>query len=138
MLASGGRLVLNVPGPTPPLFGTLADALARHIHRDAASFVHVVFSLHDARELRGLIESAGCAAVNVQRKSKTLRLPAPVDFLWQYVHSTPLAGALDKASPQARDALQREVCAQWERVVVDGGLTLELGVTTAIAGLAAG
>ena len=48
VLVPGGRLLLNVPGPTPPFFAVVEHALARHIGPQAAAFVRVVFSLHDS------------------------------------------------------------------------------------------
>ena len=44
VLVRGGRLVVNVPGPTPRLFTIMGQALARHIGAEAAGFVNHVFS----------------------------------------------------------------------------------------------
>jgi hypothetical protein len=38
-------------------------------------------------------------------------LPGPRDFLWQYVYSTPLAGALQQIDDERRAALERDVVA---------------------------
>lgn len=130
-LTKGGRLLLNLPGPMPPLFAALADRLARHIHSDAASFVRLVFSLDDADALRQLIEAAGFSRVAVRRTAKSLRLPPPAEFLWQYVHGTPLVGSVAKADDRQRAALERDVCARWQEFVVDGALKLDLQVATA-------
>lgn len=86
VLAPGGRLILNVPGPTPELFVVMEEALARHIGAEAAGFVSRVFSLHDTAELQSLINGAGFRDVSVQVDTKSLSLPAPEEFLWQYVH----------------------------------------------------
>ena len=74
VLAVGGRLVLNVPGPTPPLFEIFADALTKHIDRDAAPFVHAVFSLNDANEIRKLAQDAGFGQVSLTQTMKPLKL----------------------------------------------------------------
>lgn len=52
VLAPGGRLLLNVPGPAPRPFAIMAEALARHVGAEAAGFVKHVFSLYDTSELR--------------------------------------------------------------------------------------
>jgi ubiquinone/menaquinone biosynthesis C-methylase UbiE len=130
VLARGGRLVLNVPGPTPPLFVALADALGRHIGPQAAAFVHIVFSLHDQQELRELMDSAGFRETDVQTTRTTLTLPPASEFLWQYVSSTPLAGVVGKASEESRAALQEEVGSKWRDFTKDGTLRFDVPVTT--------
>lgn len=133
VLETRGRAVINAPGPKPPLFAVMADALARHLAPDAASFVDLVFSMHDVDEVGELIRCAGFQDVVVEAKPKTLRLPAPAEFLWQYVHSTPLAQAAAQAGEAKRAALERDVCEQWRELMVDGVLTLQVGITTATA-----
>jgi SAM-dependent methyltransferase len=131
VLARGGRLIVNVPGPTPPLFAIMDEALARHIGQEAARFVRMVFSLHDPAELENLISGAGAGfkEVAVRRETRRLRLPAPQEFLWQYVQSTPLAQADD----EMRATLEREVVAKWQQFVEDGALMLEVGGIVASA-----
>ena len=133
VLASGGRALISVPGPKPPLFAILTDALARHLSPEAASFGDLVFSMHDVDELKELMRSAGFRKVEVEAKPNSLRLPAPADFLWQYIHSTPLAAAAAEAGEAERAALERDVCGQWQDFVVDGFLSLQVGMTTASA-----
>lgn len=131
VLKAGGRAIITVPGPKPPLFAVMTDGLARHLGPEVASFGDLVFSMHDADELTELMQRAGFRNVNVQAKPKRLRLPAPADFLWQYVRSTPMAQAASEADRAALDALERDVCAGWEKYTVDGALSLEVGMTTA-------
>ncbi|HEY0879855.1 MAG TPA: class I SAM-dependent methyltransferase [Zeimonas sp.] len=132
VLAPGGRLVLNVPGPTPPLFAVMADALATHVDPRAASFVHIVFSLHDERELRELMNAAGFRDVRIGTRHTTLTLPPPSQFLWQYVSSTPLASVVDAATDENRAALEREVVGKWRDFAVDGALRFEVPMTTVV------
>ena len=131
VLTPGGRLLLNVPGPTPEPLSTLAGALARHLNPGIASFVHQVFSLNDAGELRNLLATAGFADIEVQAKPKTLRLPPPQQFLWQYLHSTPLAEAIADLDSSKRDALERDVCDKWKQLEVGGAMELSVRMTTA-------
>lgn len=133
VLDGGGRALITVPGPKPPLFAIMTEALARHLSPEAASFGDLVFSLHDVNELGELMRGAGFQHVEVQAKPKSLRLPAPKDFLWQYIESTPIAEAAAQAGEAKRAALERDVCAQWQDFMVDGGMQLEVGMTTATA-----
>lgn len=129
-----GRVVLNFPGPVPELFAIFADGLARYINAKSRGFVEVVFSLHDAAALRDLMRQAGFGSIQIKTATRTLQLPEPEDFLWQYVHSTPLAGIVGQASEAQREALTREVCDAWQKFVVDGALRLEVRMTTVSAG----
>lgn len=132
VLDRGGRAIVTVPGPIPPLFAIMSDELSRHLGPEAASFGNLVFSMHDADELGELMHSAGFRQVDVQVHSKTLRLPVPSDFLWQYIHSTPIAEAAAQAGDAKRNALERDVCARWQDFVVDGAILLQVGMTTVI------
>ena len=133
VLVVGGRALINLPGPTPPIFAVLEEALARHLGADAAGFVHAVFSVHDPGEIRDLLSSAGFQDVEARSSVKTLRLPAPESFLWQYVHSTPLAGAAAQLDEERRAELQREVLSGWQPYTDGGGFVLKLGHTVATA-----
>jgi ubiquinone/menaquinone biosynthesis C-methylase UbiE len=128
VLAPGGRLAIGTVGPTPPVFAILEQALARHVKPEVAAFMRQVFSLHDTRELHDLIAAAGFREVQVKSKTLKLTLPAPAEFLWQYVHSTPLAGAVGQIDDEGRGALERDVTAGWQTFVQDGALIAELNV----------
>lgn len=133
VLATGGRAFINLPGPKPPLFAVMTDALARHVCPKVASFGDLVFSMHDADELADLMRSAGFHQIDVQAKPKTLQLPAPADFLWQYIYSTPIAEAVAQAGKAKCAALEHDVCAQWQAFKANGGMSLQVGMTTATA-----
>jgi ubiquinone/menaquinone biosynthesis C-methylase UbiE len=133
VLGPGGRVVLNVPGPIPGPFAILAEELTRHIRPGLAPFVQQVFSLHDTRQLQALLARAGFADATAEPRTKALALPPPAGFLWQYVHSTPLAAAVAEAGESARAALERDVAARWEPFTRGDGLMLELRVVTASA-----
>ena len=133
VLGNGGRAFVTVPGPKPSLFAIMTDALARHLNPKTAAFTDLVFSMHDADELAGLVRSAGFRDVDVRSTTRTLRLPAPAEFLWQYIMSTPMAEAAVQAGDARRDALERDVCARWQEFTADGTIVLEVGMTTACA-----
>jgi ubiquinone/menaquinone biosynthesis C-methylase UbiE len=133
ILAPSGRLILNAPGPTPPLMEVMGDALARHVGAEAEGFVQHVFSLHDTAELQKFIEEAGFSDVSVQADTRWLRLPAPEAFLWGYVSSTPLAGAVAKVDDERRGSLERDVVARWQEFVENGSMMLKLRMVVATA-----
>jgi SAM-dependent methyltransferase len=133
VLAPGGRLVANVPGPMPPVFQILKRGISDHVSPEVAKFMSVVFSLDDARELEELVAGAGFSEVSVRRSARVLRLPPPEDFLWEYVLSTPLAEAVGRLHKQDREALARDVVAEWNAMTQDGALILVLDVLTLTA-----
>lgn len=120
--ATGGRVFLNMPGPAGPIFAILSKALERHVGPEAAGFVQQVFSLHETTEIEQLMRGAGFRDVQVEASTATMKLPAPKEFLWQYVGSTPLAGAVGKTDEAARTALEREVLSEWREHEEDGAL----------------
>jgi hypothetical protein len=57
------------------------------------------------------IDAAGFRDVAIKTDMLRPVLPGPRDFLWQYVYSTPLAGALQQIDDERRAALERDVVA---------------------------
>ena len=133
VLVPGGRLICNVPGPTPQLFTILAEALARHVGGEAAGFVNHVFSFHDTEEIQGIVRDAGFHDVSVESETRSLRLPAPQEFLWQYVHGTPLAGAAGQMDDESRSSLEHDVIAKWQQFAKDRALVLEVPIVVVTA-----
>jgi SAM-dependent methyltransferase len=131
VLKPGGRVALNVPGPTPPLFAVLERSLRRHLGDEAAGFIATVFSLHKMGEIGVLLEEAGFADVVVHSERKVLGVPRAEDFLWQYVNSTPVAQAAKGLDEDQRALLEQEIVAGWEPFAENGGLLLDVDVTTA-------
>jgi ubiquinone/menaquinone biosynthesis C-methylase UbiE len=133
VLAAGGRVALNAPGPAAPQFEILAAAVARHLGAEAGGFVRAVFALHDEAELRTLLADAGFADPHTGAETHELLLPPPADFLRQYVWSTPLAMVIGGAGEELRAALEREVVAAWQPFAENGGMRLRQRVVTATA-----
>ena len=127
VLVPGGRLLASVPGPSA-FFDVMDEAIARHVDAETAAFVRLVFSLYDPERLEALARDAGFRDVSVRTYAKTLRLPAPADFFWQYVQSTPLAATVAQVSDERRAALERDVVAGWQPWAVDGGITYQQNV----------
>jgi ubiquinone/menaquinone biosynthesis C-methylase UbiE len=131
VLAGGGRIALNVPGPAGPPFAILTDAMARHLGDPAAGFIRTVFSLHDEAELAALLREAGFRDPTTIAETGELLLPG--DFLRQYLWSTPLAAAVAGASDETRSALEREVAEAWGQFGEGGGIRYRQRLVTATA-----
>jgi ubiquinone/menaquinone biosynthesis C-methylase UbiE len=133
VLVPGGRLVLDVPGPTSAFFQPLAAGLARHVDPKASAFVERVFSLHDVDELTGLLEGAGFREVRVDAGEIELSLPPPRDFLWQYAAATPMAGILAQTGEEARSALEQDVVTAWRDYEAGDGMEVDQRLVVATA-----
>jgi ubiquinone/menaquinone biosynthesis C-methylase UbiE len=133
VLVPDGRVIVNAPGPIPAIFAVLERALAAHVGPEAAAFVRLVFALHDTAEMQRLLAQAGFRDISVTAAAKPQRLPAPRDFLWQYVNGTPLAGAVLQLDDERRAALEGAVLDGWQPWVVDDGLLLDGRVVVAAA-----
>lgn len=133
VLSAAGRAVLSLPGPLPAVFEVLERGLARNVGPEVAGFVSAVFSLHEREEICGLVGRAGFEDVRVESMVGSFSAPSPEEFLWQYVHSTPLSGAVAAVAADRRAALEREVCDGWRRFVEDGVLVVEARMTTVVA-----
>jgi ubiquinone/menaquinone biosynthesis C-methylase UbiE len=132
VLVPGGRVLVSTPPPSA-FFDVLDEALARHVGREAAGFVRMVFSLHDPTTIERLFREAGFNAVTVRTDTKTLQLPAARDFLWQYVHSTPLAPMLSNLDAGRIAALESDVVHGWQPWSNDDGMRPEQGLNVAKA-----
>ena len=124
VLVPGGQVFVSVPR-LMPFFEIMHDAIARHIDPGTASFVHLVFSLGDRTALERLLKGAGFVDVIVESATKAFHLPAPADFLWQYVQSTPLAPSIMAGDENRRRALERDVVDGWQPWTTDGGMTYQ-------------
>ena len=129
--AKGGRVLASVPRPSA-FFGVLDEATTRRIP-GVPGFVNTVFSLNDPAEVERLFRDAGFRDVSVRRYVKTLRLPPPRDFLWQYVQCTPLAGQVAEADPEVLAALEWDVVEGWQPWRANGGMAYEQEMIVATA-----
>lgn len=130
VLARGGRLLANVPGPAPPPLKLMEDGLSRHVGPEGAAFVSLVFDLHDPDELRRLAEDAGFSEVEVHSEKADLDLPPPGEFLWQYVESTPIAAAVADLDEEGRAALEHEFVEGCAPFVSGGRIAGKVRMTT--------
>lgn len=133
VLAPGGRLVVNTPGTIQAPFAIMDAALARHISPQLAGFVGLVFSMDDPDALAQLLRGAGFERVETSTTTTRLRLPAPVDFLWQYLNLTPMGQVVNAAPEHAQTALEDDVASQWKAYTEEGGLVVDQPMIIATA-----
>lgn len=133
VLAPGGRLLLNVPGPMHKLFAGMAAAMRDHISEQAAGFVSRVFSLYEPAVIQKLAAGAGFNYIDVQTYNKELHLPGAKEFLWQYVFSTPLAAVVPQADEDAHAALEKDIIKRWQSFAMNGSIVYTQPMTTLTA-----
>jgi SAM-dependent methyltransferase len=127
VLAPGGRLYINTPMPNA-FFDVLDREIARHVSEEASVFVHAVFSLNDQREMQSLLADAGFETPEARPHAKRLRLPAARDFMWQYIHCTPLMALVRQSGDAQTAALERAVVAAWQPWATGDGMSYEQSV----------
>lgn len=132
VLAPGGRLLVSTPPPNA-FFDVLDEAMTRHVGSEAGAFVRMVFSLNDPAIIDRLFRDAGFADVNVRTYAKDLRLPEAREFLWQYVHCTPLTGMLARLDAARIAALERDVVDRWAQRSDADGMKYEQGMNVSKA-----
>ncbi len=120
VVVPGGRVVVNTPGTIQPAFVAMEQAIVEHISPDLGGFVRAVFSMHDPNALATLLRDAGLHEVAATVSTATLELPAPAEFLWQYINLTPMGPLVAAASEEARLAMERQVVDRWQSFVVNG------------------
>jgi hypothetical protein len=125
VLNGGGRVVVNTPGTIQPAFELMERALTKHINSDLGGFVRVVFSLPDPELLASLLGAAGFADVSATTPTARLDLPAPAEFLWQYINLTPIGPFVAEAPESAKLAMEREVIDSWQPYVAEGRTIVE-------------
>jgi hypothetical protein len=132
VLAPGGRVLVTTPPPNA-FFDVLDAAMTRHVSSEAGAFVRMVFSLDDPTIIERLFREAGFADVNVRSYAKGLCLPEAREFLWQYVHCTPLTGMLGRLDAARIAALERDVVDRWAQWSDSDGMKYEQGMNVAKA-----
>jgi ubiquinone/menaquinone biosynthesis C-methylase UbiE len=133
VLEPSGRLVINTPGRIPPFFEALERAIVEQISADLGGFVSAVFSMHDPADVARLLRETGLRDVSSTVLTTTLRLPAPAEFLWQYIGLTPMAAFIEQAPDSAKSALERQFVDEAQEHVVGGVSVVELPMVVATA-----
>lgn len=132
VLVPGGRIYINTPVPNP-FFDVLDEEIARHVSVEASAFVHAVFCLNDPQELHDLLADAGLTAPAVRVHAKQINPPAARDFMWHYIHCTPLMAVAPRTGSAQGDALERDVVAGWRPWSTPDGMSCEQAVLVGTA-----
>ena len=119
VLVPSGRVAVNTPGRIQPLFATLERSIVDHISPDLGGFVGAVFSMHDPEAVAALLCEGGFREVSASVATATFRLPAPAEFLWQYINLTPMAALVQQASEPAKAAMEEQFIAGVQPHVAD-------------------
>ncbi|HEX7122868.1 MAG TPA: methyltransferase domain-containing protein [Gemmatimonadaceae bacterium] len=120
LLVPGGRLLISVPASVP-LWERFEETLERHVP-GSGRFVRLVFSLGDGKQLEQLLGDAGFGSVVVRTHTQELEAPAPRQFFWGYIASTPLAGMVPRPDDPRGAALERDAVAALQPWVQGDGM----------------
>ena len=132
VLEPGGRVVINTPGRIQPLFENLSRAISDHINPELGGFVKAVFSMHDRDVLARLLTEHGFVDVDAVDYVAALDLPAPAEFLWQYINITPMAELVAEAAEETKAAMEAQMATTCELLVVDGRVPLDQPAVLAV------
>jgi ubiquinone/menaquinone biosynthesis C-methylase UbiE len=136
VLAPGGRLVLSVwrEIERSPGFAVLADALTRHISREAGALMTAgPFGLSNSEALRTLIAGASFSDITIRSTLKTLRFPSPDEFVIRYVSGSALASFVADVDDDSRAALLIDVKGKLQQYVDEQGLAFPIVSNVAVA-----
>ena len=125
VLSEGGRVLISTPGRIQPTFERMEQAIVDHISPDLAGFVRMVFSMHDPDVHRTLLRDTGFEHVESKIYTATFDLPAPAEFLWQYINLTPMGSFVANAPEAAKNAMEAQVTTTWAPYVRDGRTPVE-------------
>jgi SAM-dependent methyltransferase len=124
VLKPGGRVVINTPGRIQPPFEEMARAIVEHINPQLGGFVRAVFSMHDPDALAVLLAETPLGEVQTSEYEARFDLPAPAEFLWQYINLTPMAALVAEAPDTAKAAMEAHVVETWTPWLVEGRVPL--------------
>jgi ubiquinone/menaquinone biosynthesis C-methylase UbiE len=127
VLVRGGRLAVSIwrsiehnPGQV-----ALAEGLLRHIGAEAASRVHLAFSLGDSEDLRALLVGAGFRDVTIHAAAKKAQFQSAAVYVRRVVASA-LAGTVIQVTEDALSAVIADVSAALQSYVDDDGLSFPM------------
>lgn len=133
ILKQGGRLCINVPGPIADLFKAMVNAMKKNISEQAAGFLAHVFSLYKPNEIQEIMLRAGFKNVKIEPSEKELHLPKAEKFLWQYIHSTPLAAVVLKSDKHSLRSLEKDVSKSWQNFSQNGSIIYNQPMVTVLS-----
>ena len=133
VLRPDGRVVINTPGRIQPPFSLMERAIVEHINPELGGFVRAVFSMPDPVVLGALLKAAGFDEVETGEYVAELDLPAPAEFLWQYINLTPMAPVVAAAPESAKAAMEAQLVDGWRAWTADRPVALDQPIALASA-----
>jgi ubiquinone/menaquinone biosynthesis C-methylase UbiE len=135
VLDDGGRVAVSVCRPVEcsATYTILADALERHVGREAGTMMRSPFSRWTVGQFRQLFNAAGFADVRVRIEVASLRYPSIAELLRREAASSPLAGPISAVPPDVRQNLVSDLESRLVDRVDDEGIVcgMEIFVATA-------
>jgi ubiquinone/menaquinone biosynthesis C-methylase UbiE len=125
VLVPSGRVVVATPGQIQPLYEVMERAIVEQISAELGGFVSSVFSMYDPEAVAAQLREGGLHNVSATVSTTTFRLPAPAEFLWQYINLTPMAVLVHQAPEPAKAAMEKQFVADVQPQVVDGATVVE-------------
>jgi ubiquinone/menaquinone biosynthesis C-methylase UbiE len=125
VLEKSGRVAVNTPGRIQPVFELMERAIVEHISTDLGGFVGAVFSINKPDELAALLRNHGFRDVSASVSTTTFRLPAPAEFLWQYINLSPMAALIQQSPEPSKAAMERQFVEGARAHVFDGVTVVE-------------
>jgi ubiquinone/menaquinone biosynthesis C-methylase UbiE len=127
VLVPGGRLGVCVWSRIEgsPGMAALAEALERHVGREAAANRRAPFALGDPIQLRALVEEAGFQDIDLRTLVDTARFPDPESLVAYQLGATPMS-TLGTVTEEAHRAVTRDVRAALQRYLHDGQLAVPM------------
>jgi hypothetical protein len=123
ILIPEGRLALALwcPIDTSPGHHALAQGLARHVSKDAATLMYNVFGLGEAEAISALLEEAGFREIHIRQEERMARFPSQDDFTKFVVMGSVLGRTGVKVSDDVLKALIIDVNAALQPYVHPDG-----------------
>lgn len=118
VLQKGGRLALTVWGGISPLFRALADALERHLDREAAERSLAPFTYANADRLPEILDDAGFDNVVVGNITVERVINDPVQNIPKEIMGNPIGPAVAARGDAVMNAIVEEVardCVSFKR-----------------------
>ncbi len=109
-----------------PSYAALAEALDRHVGRDAGEMMRAPFSGPAPEPMRAELKEAGFRDVEIRHDILDVRFPGPAEYLREEAASSPLAEHLGGLDPQTSGALIADLDAVLAPFMDDAGVVFPM------------
>jgi ubiquinone/menaquinone biosynthesis C-methylase UbiE len=129
-LTTNGRLAASVFRSIEfrPELAALAEALERHVSREAAAALRCVVALGDAGELEQLITAGGFQMIEARSVAMTHCHASIEEYLWRMESSSPSTYSLERLEEPTRRAIIADLSAALQPYMVGNALVLPMAI----------